>query len=172
MTNDDAHKQMHPQLLSGALLWEELLKKAGIPVVYTCVGRTDKVQIALYAQGRNDVLTINTYRALAGMAPFATGDPEAKRIVTWTLNSQHVTNWNDGNPNNDLSRAWDYAVGDPKHLSWDVKIDVNKNKLPDYIEAGRLAQSTGLLEAGVFWKKQDSPHIQCSVSILRHLGLI
>ncbi len=42
---------------------------AGIPFVITCTARTVKEQHALYAQGRDDLFTVNALRYAAGLPP-------------------------------------------------------------------------------------------------------
>lgn len=169
MNREQAHSQMHPLLLDRALAWEYRMKKAGLPFIYTSVARTTKVQFALYAQGRNELSIVNRYRALAGMPPILKSANE--RVVTWTLNSQHLTDLDDGVVANDLSRAFDFAIGTEKSITYDVKADVNINYAPDYQEAAELLRAVKL-EAGYFWRKRDAPHAQLPADILRELGLL
>lgn len=80
---------------------------------------------------------------------YAQGRTKAGAIVTWTLKSLHI----DG-------LAFDFVIIKDKKPCWDLKADVNDNDIPDYLEAGRIAEEVGL-EWGGSWKKtKDYPHCQ------------
>lgn len=131
---------------------------ADLKIKITCTARLFKCQVALYAQGRQLVTEINRLRKLAGMTEI--GAVEAKKIVTWTLVSKHLVNFDNTDPNDDYSQAFDFVVLSGKTAIWDVKASVNKNKIPDYEEVGEIAESFGW-EWGGRWKKSpDYPHIQ------------
>jgi peptidoglycan L-alanyl-D-glutamate endopeptidase CwlK len=131
---------------------------ADLNIRITCTARLMRCQVALYAQGRQSVTEINRLRQLARMN--AIGAVEAKKIITWTLFSKHLVNYDDTDPNNDYSQAFDFVVLSGKQAIWDVKASVNKNKIPDYEEVGEIAESFGW-EWGGRWKKSpDYPHIQ------------
>lgn len=130
--------------------------KAGIPFMITCTARTVNEQQAFYAQGRNDLATVNKLREIAGLAPISQSDNQK---VTWTLHSEHLIDLDDGNPNNDKSRAFDIAITRDKKPIWDLKVNVNGNKIPDYDEAGLIGESVGLKWGGRF-STPDRPHFQ------------
>lgn len=129
---------------------------AGIPLVLTCTARTVKEQRALYAQGRELLFDVNALREMAGLPPIKN---EQNKIVTWTLASKHIIDLDDGNPDNDKSRAVDFAIAPGGKPVWDVKVDVNKDNEPDYIQAGKIAEACGLRWGGRF-RKPDMPHLE------------
>lgn len=132
------------------------MMKAGIPFMISCTARTVDEQVALYAQGRKPIDDVNRLREIAGLARIPVSQ---NNIVTWTLNSEHLINLDDGNTKNDQSRAFDIAITRDKKPVWDVKIDVNGDKIPDYEEAGKIGESVGLKWGGRF-TKPDMPHFQ------------
>jgi len=137
--------------------WVRRCEAKGIKVLITCTARSYQEQLALYAQGRNPLEFTNSLRKKAGLAPIT--EKENKSKVTWTMNSKHITNLLDDDKNNDKSLAWDFVILDGKTAKWDIKVDVNKNKISDYEEAGKIAEELGL-EWGGRWKSPDAPHIQ------------
>jgi peptidoglycan L-alanyl-D-glutamate endopeptidase CwlK len=154
--------QMHPDLFKKYQLFEAKMNKEKIPFMLTSVARTVKEQVALYSQGRDPINTVNLLRKAAKLAPITS----AQNIkVTWTLTSKHLIDLDDGTVNNDFSRAFDIAIIDNKKPSWNLKVDVNKDKIPDYIEAGNIGESVGLVWGGRFKNSRgvlipDYPHYQ------------
>lgn len=131
---------------------------AKLKIGISCTARLMKCQVALYAQGRQPLVEINRLRLLAGMKEI--GATEAKKIVTWTLFSKHLVNYDDEDPNNDYSQAFDFFLLSGKTATWDVKTNVNKNKILDYEEIGEIAESFGWVWGGRWKKKPDYPHIE------------
>jgi len=129
---------------------------ACIPFVITCTARNVDEQVALYAQGRKPLDEVNRLRVLAGL-PQISGSQNNK--VTWTLNSNHIVDLDDGNPNNDKSRAFDIALVKDKKAHWDIKADVNGDQIPDYIQAGRIGEACGLRWGGRF-SNPDYSHFE------------
>jgi len=168
MNQETAIKEMDPLLRYRAMEWENKMRLAGIPFIYTSVARTVQTQIALYAQGRNKLITTNQFRKDAGLPPITSSTN--KKIVTWTMNSQHIINLNDNDPNNNYSHAFDFAIGTRIRVWWNLKVDVNKNKIGDYKEAARLLNIVGL-EAGYDWSNRDATHAQLSQRDRTELGL-
>ena len=68
--------------------------------------------------------------------------------VTWTTNSRHTDR-----------DAFDIAIVKDGNPVWDVKVNVNINEIPDYLEAGQIGESIGLVWGGR-WGKPDYPHYQ------------
>ena len=130
---------------------------AGISFILTCTARTVREQVALYAQGREKLETTNALRKIAGLAPISW--MENARKVTWTLASKHIIDLEDGNTENDKARAFDIAVTKDGKPVWDLKVNVNKNDLPDYDEAGRIGEAVGLRWGGRF-PSPDRPHFE------------
>ena len=56
--------------------------------------------------------------------------------------------------------AWDIALYDGNRKpSWDIKMDVNKNSVADYLEAARIGSSLGLIVGGLYHGTfKDYPH--------------
>ena len=124
------------------------LTLAGLNFIVTSTLRTIEEQTALYAQGRDDYATICALREAAGM--WEIGEEEAARVVTWTMNSRHLS-----------GRAFDIALIDPRTNKphWNDKVSVNEDETPDYLEAAKVGQRVGLI-AGGFWDKPDWPHFE------------
>lgn len=131
--------------------------QANIPFVLTCTARTVAEQVALHAQGRKPLDEVNQLRIAAGL-PVLTSEDQNKK-VTWTLQSKHLIDLDDGNPDNDRSRAFDIAITRDGKPVWDVKVDVNGDKVSDYQQAGIIGESVGLRWGGRF-KYPDMPHFE------------
>ena len=146
--------------MRGALTeFESEAERAGIPFIVTNISRLFYEQVALYAQGRFPIREINILRSKAGL--YLLGDKESKKIVTWTLCSEHIIDLGDADPGNDKSRAFDIALKRvvDRGVHWDVKIDVNGNDVPDYEELARIGEKVGLV-AGARFGTPDYPHFQ------------
>lgn len=130
---------------------------AGIPFIITCTARTVKEQVALHAQGRDDLFTVNALRYAAGLPPIS--EEQNKHKVTWTLASKHIIDLDDGEPGNDKSRAFDIAITRDGKPLWNVKVDVNADNIPDYMQAGQIGESVGLRWGGRF-RRPDMPHFE------------
>lgn len=128
----------------------------GLNFILTCTARTVDEQIALYAQGRKIVTEVNKLRQIAGLAPIKESQ---NNVVTWTLNSKHIVNLDDGNPDNNKSRAFDIALVINKKPHWDMKADVNEDQISDYMQAGAIGEACGLRWGGRF-PKPDYPHFE------------
>lgn len=150
---------LHPQLQDLVPIFIKKCKEAGHEVVITCTARDFKEQVALYAQGRQPLDEVNLLRKKVGW-PGLTAS-QNKKQVTWTLASRHIINLEDDNKKNDRATAFDFAIIKNGKAVWDVKADVDKDGVADYLECATVAKELGL-EAGGFWKKPkpDYPHIQ------------
>jgi peptidoglycan L-alanyl-D-glutamate endopeptidase CwlK len=111
--------------------------------------RTQAVQNAYYAQGRETLAVINALRKEAGL--YLVGEAEAKRIVTHTLHSVHM----------DGGAADIVPVVDGK-IPWTITAQTSGL----WLAFGRLGQESGL-EWGGTWKPLDkfgigwdAPHYQ------------
>lgn len=131
--------------------------RARIPFVITCTARTVKEQVALWSQNRDDLFTVNALRFAAGLPPIS--EEENKHKVTWTLKSNHLIDLEDDIPGNDKSRAFDIAIVRDNKPVWDIKVDVNEDQIPDYIQAGLIGESVGLRWGGRF-RHRDMPHLE------------
>jgi len=153
---------MHPALLSKYKLFDKKMKDAGLKYKITSVARTVQEQMALYMQGREPLSIVNKYRKLANLSPITLKE---NIKVTWTLKSLHLINLEDDTIDNDVSKAFDIALFKNNKLHWDIKVSVNNNDIPDYIEAGIIGESVGLVWGGRFKNSKgvlipDYPHFQ------------
>lgn len=155
-TRDIAY--LHPDMRVKMPAFLEEVAIAKIPMIITCTARKMQMQVALYAQGRQPIAEINRLRLIAGL-PIITSAKEAKRKVTWTLLSNHLVDYDNTKVDDDYSDAFDFAIMDGKLASWDVKLNVNKNSIPDYQEVGIIAEKYGWVWGGK-WKTPDYPHIE------------
>lgn len=69
-------------------------------------------------------------------------------IVTWTRRSKHIE-----------GIAFDIAIVKDGRATWNMKVDVNGDDIPDYQQAGEIGESLGLTWGGR-WKTPDYPHFQ------------
>lgn len=81
-------------------------------------------------------------------ALYAQGRTKPGPIVTWTRKSRHTQR-----------TAFDIAILSDGQPTWSMKISVNENDVPDYLEAGQIGEEFGL-EWGGRWRKPDYPHFQ------------
>lgn len=144
-----------PELIQ---LFIDRCDNSGHNVVITSVDRSWQEQTALYAQGREPLVNVNALRKIAGL--WLITEEENKRIITWTMNSEHVINLDDARKDNDLSRAFDFAIlGKDGKISWDIKVDVTKDGISDYRECALIGENLGLY-SGMRFKNADFPHLQ------------
>jgi peptidoglycan L-alanyl-D-glutamate endopeptidase CwlK len=132
--------------------FRERMDAEGIPWIITSTRRTEEEQKALYAQGRHPLNVVNDLRVKAGMAPIT--DKQNARPVTWTMKSKHI----DG-------LAFDIAILKDAKPTWEEKVDVDLDAVPDYTEAGMIGEAVGLVWGGRFRNKKglmepDFPHFQ------------
>ena len=144
---------------SKCILLKEAANKVGLDFIVTCTARTFKEQVALYAQGRQLLEETNKLRKIANL-PVITAI-ENKKKITWTLASEHIVNLDDKDITNDKARAFDIALVKPgtREIFWNVKVNVNKNDVPDYMELAKIGREIGLT-CGAFWGTPDFPHYQ------------
>lgn len=69
-----------------------------------------------------------------------------ERPVTWTMKSKHLQ-----------GLAFDIAILSDGKPTWNVKVDVNKDGISDYVNAGHIGKSCGLFWGGDFG---DLPHFE------------
>jgi hypothetical protein len=151
-------KMLTPKMQDLYKKFAQEMARAGHQFIVTSTARTVKEQVALYAQGRQGLSEVNVLRKIVGMLPIS--DKENKRKVTWTLKSEHLIDLDDNDPSNDKSRAFDIVLcTDPRTVYWDTKADVDKDGVPDYVEAGKIGEQVGLVWGGR-WSNPDYPHFQ------------
>jgi uncharacterized protein YkwD len=138
-------------------LFKMKMDAAGIGFVLTCTSRTVKEQMALYQQGRDTLANVNAMRAMAGLYLLKADAENIK--VTWTLHSKHLVDLDNGTTTDDKANAFDIAITRGGIATWDLKVNVNKNEIPDYEEAARIGESVGL-KAGARFPSPDWPHFE------------
>jgi len=74
------------------------------------------------------------------------GDKRLK--VTWTTLSVHTSR-----------EAVDYFIQREGKYCTDIKVDTDGDKMEDWQEFGKIAETCGL-EWGGYWRKPDYPHVQ------------
>jgi len=141
-------KILRPAIYPLYVQWSGLMAQNGFGYAITRTGCSLAEQMAIYTQGRMTLPDVNRFRTAAGLYLLAPAD---NKVVTWTLKSEHILG-PDGYCN-----AWDFVLLKDGRPTWDVKIDVDNDQIPDYVEAGKLAESIGLV-AGMHFK--DFCHIQ------------
>lgn len=138
-------EDLHPRVRT---LCRRLIRTCGargIRLLVTSTLRSEAEQLALFAQGRKGLETVNSLRAGAGLA--AIGEAQ-NRVVTRALTSVHQ-----------FGLAFDVVLVKDGGAVWDVKADVNENDIPDYEEAGRIGKGLGLEWGGDF-SFRDYCHFQ------------
>jgi hypothetical protein len=132
--------------------FQQAMSAAGLEFKVTCTARNIEEQIALYAQGREVLSKTNSLRNKVGLPPIT--DKDNKKKVTWTLQSKHIVD-------NSVTKAsaFDIVLLSNSRPTWDLKINVNKNQVPDYKEAADIGESVGL-KAGANFKTPDYPHFE------------
>lgn len=116
------------------------LNAAGIKYYVLETVRTLLVQKAYYAQGRAPLEKINALRREAGL--WEIGPEEAKRVITWTLQSRHLSGMAiDIAPLNDLGR-----------IAWNAPPEV-------WEKIGVIGESCGFSWGGR-WAEKDYPHFE------------
>lgn len=150
--------QMDPRLVPFAMAFDAAMSDEGIDYVMGEVLRTRAIQVAYYAQGREDLEEVNRLRKIAGLGPLPA--KENTYCITWTLNSRHLPN------DQGLSEAFDIVILKPGGArTYDTKFDRDQDHIPDYIEAAALGSMVGL-DPGANFKKSngtprpDYPHFQ------------
>ena len=150
---------MAPALLQKYTQFQTAMLKADIPYMLTCVARTPEMQKALYAQGREDLVTVNALRLSVGQAPITEAQ---NNKVTWTMSSRHVINPTSSDPDQRLSHAFDIVLTQHGIPDWNLKLILPGNVKPAYERAADIGKLVGL-NPGYFWMVQDSCHYQIGV---------
>ena len=150
--------QMDPDLIPLALAFDAEMEKEGITYSINEVLRTKSIQVAYFAQGRENLSTVNKLRATAGLGPIS--NAENQYCITWTMKSRHLPNVRG------KSDAFDIVILKPGGArTYDTKFDRDSDSVPDYIEAAKIGEKAGL-QAGANFKRPDGsprpdyPHFQ------------
>jgi peptidoglycan L-alanyl-D-glutamate endopeptidase CwlK len=122
------------------------MAEIGIPWMLTRTRSTANEQAALHAQGRLPLDAVNRLRAIVKWQPIR---EKENFIVTWTMKSKHL-----------IGEAFDIAILLDGVPTWEPKVNVNKNDILDYVEAGQIGEEIGLVWGGRFKNRADAPHFQ------------
>jgi peptidoglycan L-alanyl-D-glutamate endopeptidase CwlK len=98
-----------------------------------------------------EYMITSTYRSQEEQdALYAQGRTTPGRKVTWTQHSRHTDR-----------EALDIAILKGGEIVWDPKVDVDMDRVPDYLEAGIIGEQCGLVWGGR-WKTSppDFPHCE------------
>jgi len=129
------------------LLFEQKLREAGLSnFKRSCTYRAQLEQDALWLRGRVDLDKVNSAYKHAGLAPITA--EENKRPVTWKQVSDHS-----------LRKAVDYYEEIAGKASYDIKVDIDDDQIPDWMEFGKIAEECGLRWGGRF-KTKDYAHVE------------
>ncbi len=147
-----------PSLQEKCRLFLAACQERGIPAHITCTGRSEAEQAALFAQGREPLASVTAKRRACGLWAIIPADNE--RCVTWTMDSKHIIRFDPvtGKALND-ARAFDVAIVKDRQFTWELKVDVNADGIPDYAEMGEIGESFGLVWGGR-WRRPDYPHFE------------
>jgi len=131
-------------------MWHEfkrrMLEERKLEVRPTSTIRTADEQLAYFAQARKSTKAVNELRKSAGLYPITPA--ENKKVITSVLTSVH-----------EFGFAVDFVIMKEGAAIWEIKADLNKNDIPDYEEAGKIAEECGLTWGGKF-KRRDYVHIE------------
>lgn len=125
---------------------KKLADEKGIGFTLTSTLRTEAEQLALFAQGRKTLKTVNVLRARAALAPIGT---EQNRIVTGAPVSVHQ-----------FGCAFDVVILDNGRAQWSATADHDGNGKADYMELGALGESVGLKWGGRLRRLRDYCHFE------------
>lgn len=145
--------------------WPELKSRVKndlrLEIFLVDVDRDWKVQRAYFAQGRDDLRTVNYLRGIANLP--AINALQNKHKITWTLNSKHVTNLEDDIAYNDYSRAIDIGLKaeDGRYVG-DPGADLNEDNIADYKQIGLIGEKIGgkRIRWGGRFGSPDFPHYE------------
>lgn len=126
------------------------LDKEKIPYRVIETKRTESVQRAYYAQGREPVAVVNIKRRSAGLPEI--GEIENRNKITWTLESKHL-----------VGRAIDIVPVIDGKIPWNIN---SKEIASAYMRIGLIGEAAGLTWGGrwtpidKFGIGKDAPHFE------------
>ena len=135
-----------PRMREKIVAFEQALAAAGLGHFRrSCTYRSQAEQDVLWKQGRAPLAEVNAAREAIGLAPI-TAAQNVK--ITWRAVSVHTSR-----------EAVDYYVLRDGRADWDLKVDINRDDIPDWQQFVEIAESCGV-EAGGRWRRPDWPHVQ------------
>jgi hypothetical protein len=138
-----------PKMRDLYITFNQKMMEKKIPFMITRVACNLTEQMALYVKGRLPLEEVNRFMSAVKFPLISRTD---NNVVTWTLNSKHIIT-----PDNPFSRAFDIAILKGGNPTWDIKVDVNLDEIPDYKEAAEIGESIGLVSGGSYG---DWPHLE------------
>ena len=140
-------KDLTSRMQEKILHFERQLNEAGLShFKKCCTYRSQAEQDALYMQGRKPLEEVNEAREKVGL--WLLTKAQNKRKITWTKNSIHSKR-----------EAVDYFILQGGKYCYDLKVDVDKDSIPDWQEFGQIAKECGLTWGGS-WRRKDYPHVE------------
>ncbi len=143
------------------------MDEAGHKFLVTCTLRHEVEQIALWLQGRDTLEVVNEARRNAQLPDIT--EKENTRRVTWTKYSKHFGVKADSSLGKlcpdwvGKSMAFDIAMETAEGVPhWQIKVDVDEDGIPDYVEAAKIGESVGLI-SGRSFPNPDYPHLEYKV---------
>lgn len=139
-------KDLSPRMQIKVITLEAALANAGLGhFKKSCTYRSQQEQNVIWKQGRASLIEVNAARETVNMAPLT---EKQNKKVTWRSVSIHT----------DREAVDYYVLKDGKYCE-DLKVDIDKDDIPDWQEFGAIAESCGL-EWGGRWTHPDYPHLQ------------
>ena len=97
-----------------------------------------------------DYIVTCTYRSQEEQdVLYSQGRTTPGKRVTWTRNSRHT-----------LRTAFDICLLLHGKLLWNPNLDTDGDGVPEYMEAGKIGESIGLVWGGSWATNKDAPHFQ------------
>lgn len=145
-------KDLHPTVQALCLRHIALCAENGNPIIITQTLRTFAEQDSLYAQGRTAPGPPCVHAGIVRPVGTCPAHP----------NGRTVTNARGGDSMHNYGLAYDVALvtGAAGKLSWDLKLDLNHNGLPDFNDVGSYGESLGLKWGGRFVTIHDMDHFE------------
>jgi peptidoglycan LD-endopeptidase CwlK len=127
------------------------LKARGIPYAVTYTLRTYAEQAALYAQGRQDLLTVNSLRDAAGLPHI--GQADNSYVVT-QCDGKRISEGGTGRSPHQLGTAIDCVPSDNGSPLWPPTSD------PRWVQIAQSFKAQGFQWGGEWKDFPDFPHYQ------------
>jgi peptidoglycan L-alanyl-D-glutamate endopeptidase CwlK len=138
-------EDLAPDFQPTIIMFEEHLEREGLAFKRCCTYRSQQEQDVLWIQGRKSIIEVNDARKSIGLPPI-TKKQNVK--VTWRSVSEHTSRC-----------AVDYYIEKDGKYCDDLKVDIDKDDIPDWEEFGAIAERCGL-EWGGSWQARDLAHVE------------
>jgi peptidoglycan L-alanyl-D-glutamate endopeptidase CwlK len=125
----------------------KLTGRAEVRFTYTL--RTEAEQRTLFAQGRQNLTTVNSLRKAANMGAITAAQ---NKVVTRAREWQSIHNF---------GLALDFCLLiDNKEVSWDMRKDFDNDKKPDWMEVVEVFKKYNWIWGGDWKSFKDAPHFE------------